>query len=75
MVSDPFGNVEQTHSLLVDADFKYPPAVGTDGEEIAVSNANLPGVLASPDREVRRTAWEGYMDTFLASRTRWRRTW
>jgi oligoendopeptidase F len=65
MVSDPFGNVEQTHSLMVDADFKYPPARGTDGVEIPVSGGNLPGVLASPDREARRTAWEGYMDTFL----------
>jgi oligoendopeptidase F len=66
MVSDPFSNVEQTHSLMIDADFKYPPAKATDGEELAVSSGNLPGILASPDREARRTAWEGYMDTFLA---------
>jgi oligoendopeptidase F len=62
---DPFGNLEHTHSLAMDADFKYPPAHGTDGLELAVSGANLPGVLANPEREVRRTAWEGYMDTFL----------
>ncbi len=66
MASDPFGNVEQTHSLMVDADFKYPPAKGGDGKELSVSSGNLPGILASPDREARRTAWEGYNDTFLA---------
>ena len=66
LVASPFGNVEQTHSLLIDADLKYPPAVGADGEQHAVSNANLPGILASPDRAARRTAWEGYMDQFLA---------
>jgi len=66
MVSDPLGNVEQTHSLMIDADFKYPPAKGADGKELPVSGGNLPGILASPDREARRTAWEGYMDTFLA---------
>ena len=65
MVSDPFGNVEHTYSLLIDADFKHPPATGQDGVGIPVSGGNLPGVLASPDREARRTAWEGYTDTFL----------
>lgn len=66
LVAAPFGNVEQTHSLMLDADFKYPPAVGADGQPQPISNANLPGVLANPDREARRTAWEGYMDLFLA---------
>ncbi len=66
LVADPVANLSQTHSLMIDADFKYPPARGVDGQEATVSNANLPGVLASPDRETRRTAWEGYTDTFLA---------
>jgi oligoendopeptidase F len=65
MVSDPFGNVEHTFSLLVDADFKFPPAIGTDGVDTPVSNAAIDGVLASADREARRTGWEGYRDTFL----------
>ncbi len=66
LVAAPFGNIEQTWSMMVDADLQFPPAVGEDGAEHPVSAANLPGVLASPDRESRRTAWEGYMDQFLA---------
>jgi oligoendopeptidase F len=66
MVSDPFANVEHTYSLMVDADFKHPAAIGADGRALPVSGGNLPWILASPDREARRTAWEGYMDSFLA---------
>ncbi len=65
MSSDPFGNLEHTFSLLVDADFKFPPSVGSDGAELPVTSAAIDGVMANPDREARRTAWEGYGDTFL----------
>ncbi len=41
MVSDPFGNLEHTFSLLADADFKFPPAVGSDGTALPVSNAAI----------------------------------
>ncbi len=66
MANDPFGNLGQTHSLMLDADFKFPPARRADGGETPVSNATIDGILASADREERRTAWEGYRDGFLA---------
>lgn len=65
MASDPFGNVEHTFSLLVDADFKFPPATATDGTNIPISSAAIDAALSNPDREVRRTAWEGHRDAFL----------
>ncbi len=65
-LADPFSNVSNTMSLLTDADFKFPPARTTGGQDLAVTQGTLQKILAEPDREARRTAWEGYMDTFLA---------
>ena len=62
----PFANVEMTASMLTDADFKFPSATGLDGNAQPVTQGTLDKILAEADREARRTAWEGYMDTFLA---------
>ena len=62
----PFANVETTASMLTDADFKFPAATGIDGSTQSVTQGTLDKILASPDREARRTAWEGYADTYLA---------
>jgi oligoendopeptidase F len=62
----PFANVETTASMLTDADFKFPAAAGSDGSVQPVTQGTLDKILAGADREARRTAWEGYMDTFLA---------
>ena len=62
----PFANVETTASMLTDADFKFPAATGIDGSAQPVTQGTLDKILAGADREARRTAWEGYMDTYLA---------
>ena len=51
--------------MLTDADFKFPPRVGAT-EHAAGDPGHLDKILAGADREARRTAWEGYMDTYLA---------
>ena len=66
MLSAPFANAEMTASMLTDADLKFPPAVGSDGGALPVTQGTLPKILSGADREARRTAWEGYMDTHLA---------
>lgn len=66
LLADPFGNAGMTHSMLADADFKFPPAAAGDGRSLPVTQGTLDEILAGPDREARRTAWEGYMDTYLA---------
>ncbi len=63
---DPFGNAESTFSKLADADFRFPDAIGSDAARHPVTQGTLDGILAQPDREARRTAWEGYCDTYLA---------
>jgi oligoendopeptidase F len=62
----PFANVETTASMLTDADFKFPAATGHDGSAQPVTQGTLGKILAGADREARRVAWEGYMDTYLA---------
>ncbi len=66
LLADPFGNASMTHSMLVDADLKFPSAQATDGGALPVSQGTLDEILAGSDREARRTAWEGYMDAYLA---------
>ncbi len=68
MLADPFGGTQTTASMLTDADFKFRPARTSQGAEVPVTHGNYETLRASPDREVRRTAWESYTDTFLAFR-------
>jgi oligoendopeptidase F len=65
-LATPFRGASTTASMMTDADFRFEPATGTDGKKIPVTQGTLDEILASPDREARRTAWESYMDTFLA---------
>lgn len=66
MLVDPFSSVSNTASMLTDADFKFPPAIDSAGEELEVNQGNIVKIMTLPDRELRRTAWEGYQDTHLA---------
>jgi oligoendopeptidase F len=65
MLMDPFGSVMSTFNALTDADFVFPPAVGAEGSEIDLTQGTLQKILAGPDREARRTAYEHYTDTYL----------
>ncbi|MFQ5946079.1 MAG: oligoendopeptidase F [Anaerolineae bacterium] len=66
MLADPFSGVSATAAVLRDGDLKFPAAVSSDGREIPVTQGNLLKILNGPDRETRRTAWQGYVDTHLA---------
>ena len=66
LLADPFGNASMTQSMLADADFRFPAAATSAGQSLPVTQGTLDEILAGSDREARRTAWEGYMDTYLA---------
>jgi oligoendopeptidase F len=66
LVQEPLGGLYTTMSLLTDSEMKYPAARTADGNELEVTQGTLETILASPDREARRTAWEGFRDTHLA---------
>jgi oligoendopeptidase F len=65
-LADPFTMVGQTAGILTDADLKFKPAVNSSGVEVEVSQGSFDEIMADPDRQARRTAWENYQDGYLA---------
>jgi oligoendopeptidase F len=66
LLMDPFASVSRTAGLLADADLQYKPAINSQGEEVEVTQGTLYKIMADPDRETRRSAWENYYDAHLA---------
>jgi oligoendopeptidase F len=66
LLLDPFASTEDVAGAMADADFKFPSAVASDGSKLELTQGTLDKYLARGDREARRTAWENYMDTYLA---------
>ena len=64
-VSDPLASAVSVHSVLANADMKFPPAVGVEGAE-EVAQGTIGALLTSPDPSIRRTAYESYADAHLA---------
>lgn len=65
-VSAPFQGPRNTVDTLTGAEFRFKPAVTRGGEEMPLTVGTIDEILASPDREARRTGWENYTDQFLA---------
>lgn len=65
MLEGLFLGARTTAESLVDADFRFKPAVDSEGEEIPLSQGSLGAILTRPDRQARRTAWENYADKYL----------
>jgi oligoendopeptidase F len=65
--SDPLATALSVHSVLANTDLRFPPASGAHGEE-EVAQGTIAALLTSPDRELRRTAFEHYADAHLAMR-------
>ena len=68
LVSDPFSGPFAVYSALVDSDVAFAPAVPADGDPLAVTQGSIDALLASPDRALRRSAWESYADGYLGVR-------
>ena len=65
-VSDPLGGAGNSSSMLTNADFKFAPAVDSKGKKIAVTQGNIhTALMEHPDRKVRQSAFENYMDKHL----------
>lgn len=65
-LADPFESTRTTTDLLINADFKIPPARDEEGKDMPVTEGTIDLLLADHDRKARRTAWENYSDTYLA---------
>jgi oligoendopeptidase F len=66
MLSDPFRSASSVAGMLANADIRFEPAQASDGSRLPVTQGTLGKLLANPDREARRTAWEHYTDQYLA---------
>lgn len=66
MLADPFSGAYMSNNLLTSADMKFPPALASDKTEREVAQGTIYTLLADPDREIRRTAFENYRDRYLA---------
>ncbi len=64
LVADPFGNVFNTLNMLSNSDFKFPPAVGSDGNEVQITASTFDNLMGEADRELRRTAYESYTGVY-----------
>jgi oligoendopeptidase F len=53
-------------AALTDADLRFPAVRDEDGREVELTHARFGRLLRSGDREVRRRAYEGYLDTYAA---------
>lgn len=66
MLEDTFGSIPQTAIELTNSDMKYAEAVDGKGKAHQVAQATVtPTGIQSPDRELRRTAWESFCDAHL----------
>ena len=65
-VSDPLATALSVHGVLANTDLKFAAAVGTKGDQHEVAQGTIGALLTSPDRELRRTAFENYADAHLA---------
>jgi oligoendopeptidase F len=65
LAADPFDNLFNTQNSLVNADFKFPPAVTVDGSPVQVTASTFDNLMAEPDRTLRRSAYESYTGVYL----------
>jgi oligoendopeptidase F len=68
MLVDVHEGAYVVYSALVDSDLTFAPAVGASGETADVTQGSLYALLASPDRKLRRSAWESYADGYRTVR-------
>lgn len=66
MVSDPLNGPANSTNMLTGADFKFAPAIDSKGKKVEVTQGNIhTALMEHPDRKVRQTAFESYMDKHL----------
>jgi oligoendopeptidase F len=66
MVIDPLQGASNSTSMLTNADFKFKPVKDSKGKAVDVTQGNYDTELMhSPDRKVRKAAYESYMDKYM----------
>jgi oligoendopeptidase F len=68
LVIDPLQGPQTSTSMLTNADFKFKPAKDNEGRVLEVAQGTISNLMHNPDRQVRRMAYENYMDQYLDHR-------
>eukprot|EP00727_Mastigamoeba_balamuthi_P007975 m51a1_g3799 putative oligoendopeptidase f (604) ;mRNA; f:208300-210292 len=61
--ADALEVAQKTFGMLLNADMKFPNVVNDKGETIELTKGNFIQLLQSPNRDVRRGAFEAFYDT------------
>jgi oligoendopeptidase F len=56
------------HTALVDTDLSFADATGASGDATEVTQGSIHGLMASTDRELRRSAFDSYADGYRSVR-------
>lgn len=62
---DVFQTASSTYRMLVNADITFDAARDADGNETPVTQGTINSILASADRQLRKSGWENYADGHL----------
>lgn len=65
MASEPLSTVVQTYNSLTNVDIKFGQATDEKGQTYPIEQGNFGALISHKDRNVRKTAWENYSDSFL----------
>ncbi|GAB1472169.1 oligoendopeptidase F [Chloroflexota bacterium] len=66
MAGDPLSGASNSTSMLVNADFKFAPAMDSKGKKVEITQGNFYSLLLEhADRKVRETAFNSYHDKHI----------
>jgi oligoendopeptidase F len=63
--SEALATPSNAYTMLANADLKFGEARSSKKKRVQVAQGNIDELLASPDRDLRKSAWESYADGFL----------
>ena len=64
-VQSPFANATASHSVLANTDLHFEAAKDSQGESFDITQSSINSLLHSPDRSLRKSAYENYADAHL----------
>jgi oligoendopeptidase F len=63
--SDALGAPANVYTVLANADMRFVEARTTRKKRVQVAQGSIDELLASPDRDLRKSAWESYADGYI----------
>jgi oligoendopeptidase F len=75
LLREPFENVENIASELGNSDLRFDDARDSAGNGFPITQGTLQIALQSPDRALRRSAWNNYSDAYLSVKNTFAQTY